>query len=117
MLAIKQRNYPSNLNYEKRQARWLAESIAGHVTLPEPDIMLRDIEEMKIWKRSWMHFSPTRSSRLFLHPQHYHDESLKDFGVNPLRKQGLLAPPKELFSPYMPIDYSAIVSGEFERFK
>ena len=47
------------------QARWLAELIAGRIVLPEREAMLREIEEMKAWKRSWMPFSPARSARYF----------------------------------------------------
>jgi hypothetical protein len=43
----------------------------------------------------------------------YHDELLMDFGANPLRKRGLLAPLKELLIPYQPSDYAAIVSGDW----
>ena len=102
----------SNIFTYSLQARWLAECVSGQVKLPETNAMLHGIEEMKVWKRSWMHFSMTRSSRLFLHAQHYHDELLKDFGADPLRKRGLLAPLKELFSPYMPADYREIVAGK-----
>ena len=62
-----------------------------------------------------MHFSAMRSSRLFLHAQHYHDELLADFGASPFRKTGWLAPLKEMFSPYMPADYHDIVAGDFKR--
>lgn len=95
------------------QARWLAELIAGRVVLPEREAMLREIEEMKAWKRSWMPFSPARGARLFLHAQHYHDELMMEIGADPLRKRGLLAPLKELFSPYEPVDYRAIVAGDW----
>jgi hypothetical protein len=44
---------------------------------------------------------------------HYHDELLRDFGANPLRKRGLLAPLKELLVPYQPSDYRAIVAGDW----
>jgi hypothetical protein len=45
---------------------------------------------------------------------HYHDELLCDFGANPLRKRGILAPLKELIVPYQPSDYRAIVAGDWE---
>ena len=44
---------------------------------------------------------------------HYHDELLTDFGANPLRKRGVLAPLKELFVPYQPSDYEPIISGDW----
>ncbi len=97
------------------QARWLGELIAGHHQLPDRDAMLREIEDMKAWKRSWMPASHARGARLILHMLHYHDELLKDFGANPLRKTGPLAPLKELIEPYEPKDYRAIVAGDWKR--
>ncbi len=44
---------------------------------------------------------------------HYHDELLRDFGANPLRKRGILAPLKELLTPYQPSDYRSIVAGDW----
>jgi dimethylaniline monooxygenase (N-oxide forming) len=96
------------------QARWLAELIRGKHQLPSKDVMLREIEDMKAWKRSWMPFSHGRGNRLLLHMLHYHDELLRDFGANPKRKTGLFAPLKELIDPYEPNDYRAIVSGDWE---
>jgi len=97
------------------QARWLGELIKGRHTLPPPEEMRREIEDMKAWKRSWMPFSPARSARLLAHMLHYHDELLEDFGANPNRKTGWLAPLKELIFPYEPNDYRTIVSGDWEK--
>ena len=94
------------------QARWLGELLKGRHSLPDADVMAREIAEMKAWKRSWMPFSEARSARLILHMQHHHDELVADLGVSPLRKRGVFAPLKELIFPYEPGDYSAIVSGE-----
>jgi len=96
------------------QARWLGELIKDHHRLPSREEMLRDIEEMKAWKRKWMPLSPARGARLILHLQHYHDDLLRDFGATPLRKTGIFAPFKEIFAPYEPNDYRTIVSGEWE---
>jgi dimethylaniline monooxygenase (N-oxide forming) len=96
------------------QARWLGELIKGQHPLPSREDMLRDVEEMKAWKRKWMPFSPSRGARLLLHMQHYHDDLLRDFGATPLRKTGIFAPFKEIFAPYEPNDYRTIVSGEWE---
>jgi dimethylaniline monooxygenase (N-oxide forming) len=97
------------------QARWLAELINGRISLPSTSDMVREIDEMKVWKRSWMPFSSARGARLFLHAHHYHDELMVDMGADPLRKRGPFAPVKELFAPYEPRDYSAIVAGSWER--
>jgi len=104
----------SNILTHSLQARWLAESIAGRVILPERNAMLGEIDEIKAWKRSWMPYSPVRSTRLFMHAQHYHDELMRDIGIDPLRKRGLFAPLKELLAPYQPADYQAIVAGNWE---
>jgi hypothetical protein len=61
-----------------------------------------------------MPFSAARGARLLLHMLSYHDELLCDFGANPLRKRGILAPLKELLVPYQPSDYRAIVAGDWE---
>ena len=93
------------------QTHWLAEVIKGKVQLPSPGDMKQNIEEMKVWKRAWIPFSPARSARLIAHTQHYHDELLRDFDVSPLRKTGALAPLKELIVPYEPRDYASVISS------
>ncbi len=93
------------------QARWLAELIGGTFRSPSREEMLRDIEVMKTWKRRWMPFSRARGARLLLHMLHYHDQLLRDLGVSRLRKQGFFAPFKEVFAPYQPSDYRAVISG------
>ncbi len=94
------------------QARWLVNVLKNRLQLPSSEQMSHNIEEMKAWKQSWMPFSSARSARLIAHGQHYHDELVRDLGVNPLRKTGLFAPLKELIFPYEPKDYASIVSGE-----
>jgi len=99
------------------QARWLCELIKGTHKLPTRENMLRNIEEVKIWKRKRMPYSSARSARLIFHMQHYHDELLNDFGANPHLKKGIFFWFKEIFAPYQPSDYRAIVSGEWEEIK
>ncbi len=96
------------------QARWLAELIAGRHAVPSREPVLAEIAQLKVWKRGWMPFSASCGARLLLHMLHYHDELLQDFGANPLRKRGILAPLKELFVPYQPSDYRSIVAGDWE---
>jgi dimethylaniline monooxygenase (N-oxide forming) len=96
------------------QARWVAELIAGRHALPSRNAMLDEIVQLKAWKRGWMPFSSARGARILLHMLNYHDELLRDFGANPLRKRGVLAPLKELLVPYQPSDYRAIVAGDWE---
>jgi len=76
--------------------------------------MLAEIAELKVWKRGWMPFSAARGARLLLHMLYYHDELLRDFGADPLRKRGILVPLKELLVPYQPSDYRTIVAGDWE---
>lgn len=94
------------------QARWLVELTSGKFELPSADAMERNVGEMKAWKRSWIPFSPARSARLIAHTQHYHDELLRDFGADPLRKTGLFAPVKELLVPYQPSDYVSLMERD-----
>ena len=103
---------PSCILTASLQARWLAEFLAGRHRLPDRAGMLREIEDMKVWKRTWMPYSSQRGARLQLHMLHYHDELLCDFGASPKRKKGLFAPIKELLAPYEPSDYRSIVAGE-----
>jgi len=97
------------------QARWLAELVAGRHRLPDGAAMLKEIEEIKTWKRAWMPYSASRGARLIVHMQHYHDELLRDIGARPLRKRGPWAPLKEVVEPYEPGDYRDIVSGDWAR--
>jgi len=92
------------------QAHWLARLIEGEVVLPDDAAMRADIAQMKEWKRAWIPFSSSRSARLIAHTQHYHDELLRDMGINPLRKRGWLGPLREVFEPYQPSDYADIFS-------
>lgn len=93
------------------QARWLAELIEGGHELPSRREMERDVDEIKAWKRRWMPFSSARGSRLLLHMLHYHDQLLLDIGADPRRKAGVFGPFKEVFAPYQPSDYRAVVAG------
>jgi dimethylaniline monooxygenase (N-oxide forming) len=95
------------------QARWLGELVSGRHQLPSVEAMDREIDGMKAWKRAWMPKSDARSARLILHMQHYHDELLRDFGADPLRKKGIFAPFKEWLSAYQPSDYADIVAGDW----
>jgi dimethylaniline monooxygenase (N-oxide forming) len=105
----------SNTTTYSLQARWLAELIRGRHALPPREAMVRDIDEMKVWKRSWMPFGPARGARLHGHQLHYWDELLRDVGAGVTRKRGFWAPLKELLDPYEPNDYRSIVSGEWRR--
>lgn len=97
------------------QARWLAELVKGRHRLPSREAMRRNIDEMKAWKRAWMPAKPSRGAMVGLHQLHYHDELVRDIGLDPRRKRGLLAPLKEVFAPYVCQDYATVVSGKALR--
>lgn len=97
------------------QARWLAELVKGQHRLPSREAMRRHIDEMKAWKRSWMPARSSRGAMVGLHQLHYHDELVRDIGLDPRLKTGLLTPLKEAFAPYVCQDYAKVVSGEALR--
>ena len=103
----------SNILAYCMQARWLAALISGQHRLPDRDAQMREIELLKVWKRSWMPFSHARAARLIVHLQHYLDELLLDFGANPLRKKGVFAPLAEVFAPYQPSDYRSLAEKDW----
>ena len=76
--------------------------------------MLEEIARVKDWKRSWMPANASRGARVLLHQMNYHDELLRDFGADHLRKRGPFAPLKELLAPYQSSDYESVVSGTWE---
>ncbi|MEW2915339.1 NAD(P)/FAD-dependent oxidoreductase [Leisingera sp. JC11] len=91
------------------QARWLSEVVAGNIALPKEEDMRASIDALKRWKQSWMPEGAARSATLLLHMAHYHDELLLDMGSEPLRKEGFLAPVKELLVPYQASDFQDVV--------
>ncbi len=99
----------STLTYNL-QARWLADLLGGHHTLPSTQAMHENMAAQKIWKRRAVPYSRGRAARLLLYMQHYHDELLEDIGESPLRKTGVFAPFKEVFAPYEPRDYRSIAT-------
>ena len=105
----------SNILAYHMQAMWLAALIAGRHKLPDREAQLREIEQLRDWKRSWMPFSHARAARLIAHLQHYLDELMVDMGLNPLRKRGPLAPLAEVFAPYQARDYRDITADGLER--
>ncbi len=89
------------------EARWLVAMLKGDMELPDREQMLREIEEMKAWKRKVMPEQQSRGSLLQVHILHYHDELLRDLGIDWRRKRNSLA---ELFGAYLPADYKDIPS-------
>lgn len=104
-----------NILTHNLQARWLTELLRGTHQLPERSVLCAEIEAMKKWKRCIVPPSTARAATLHLHMQHYHDDLLRDMGISPRRKRGVLKCFKELLSPYQPSDYADVTSGEALR--
>jgi hypothetical protein len=84
---------------------WLVRLLKGEFDLPNDEKMLSEIEAIKQWKRGFMPTLSSRSTVVKLHMTHYHDELLKDMGINPYCKSNFLA---EWFQDYRPKDYRKI---------
>ena len=89
------------------EARWLVAVLKSDIHLPDKEQMLREIAEMKFWKRKIMPEQQSRGSLLQVHTLHYHDELLRDLDINFQRKSNAFA---ELFGAYLPADYKDIPS-------
>ena len=89
------------------EARWLVAVLKDDMHLPDKEVMLREIELMKSWKRKIMPEQKSRGSLLQLHTLHYHDELLRDLDISCRRKKNAIA---ELFGAYLPADYKEIPS-------
>jgi len=86
---------------------YLTNLLKGKITLPAPEVMWREVEDMRKWKQSFMPAVSNRSAILQLHMWHYHDELLRDCGINPYRKKNFIS---ELFQYYCPEDYRNVVN-------
>lgn len=84
-------------------ALWLSRLLQGKVTLPPGERMRQEIAEMKQWKRRIMPAIGSRASMLQLHMWHFHDDLLRDMGIEPGRKRNMLA---EMLEDYGPADYA-----------
>lgn len=105
----------SNISTYGLQAEWLARNLSGSLvsggTTSEtaPTYMKEEIEKRKSWARSWIPESANRGMLVLLHQTHYHDQLLRDMGLNPLRKGNVVA---EYLMPYEPADYDGIMGGQ-----
>ena len=104
-----------NILTHNLQARWLTELLRGTHRLPDRETMRAEIEIVKCWKRRIIPPSSSRAATLHLHMQHYHDDLLRDMGLSPRRKRGVMGWLKELVAPYQPSDYADVASGEAIR--
>jgi dimethylaniline monooxygenase (N-oxide forming) len=99
----------SNISSYGLQAEWLARYLAGDlVDAPNAETMRQEIEARKAWARSWIPENSMRGMTVLLHQTHYHDQLLRDMGLNPHRKSNPLA---EYLMPYEPADYNGIMGG------
>ena len=89
------------------QARWLVAMLKSDMHLPDEEQMLREIEQMKSWKRKIMPEQQSRGSLLQVHTLHYQDELLRDLDINCRRKRNAFA---EIFGAYLPADYKEMPS-------
>ncbi|MDH3767409.1 MAG: pentapeptide repeat-containing protein [Gammaproteobacteria bacterium] len=89
------------------EARWLVAMLKEDIRLPDQETMLREIEQMKDWKRAIMPDQESRGSLIQLHALHYHDELLRDLDIKCERKRNAFA---ELFGAYLPADYKDVPS-------
>jgi dimethylaniline monooxygenase (N-oxide forming) len=102
----------SNISSYGLQAEWLARNLTGCLVSggtfmgTAPSLMHQEIEARKAWARSWMPESSYRGMMVLLHQTHYHDQLLRDMGLNPHRKSNVLA---EYLMPYEPADYNGIM--------
>ncbi len=85
---------------------WLSKLLKGEIDLPDHAAMMREIEDTKTWKRGFMPDSSSRAALLQLHMWHFHDDLLRDMGIDPKRKPSAFA---ELFDDYKPADYADLI--------
>lgn len=94
-------------------ALWLAALWRGELDLPSAAQMERDAAHVQAWKRDHIHFEPSRSCAVNTRFQQYNDILLADLGLSAYRK--LPNPIAEVFAPYGPADYKAVVSEYLAR--
>jgi dimethylaniline monooxygenase (N-oxide forming) len=88
------------------EARWLVAMLKDEMLLPDKQVMLDEVEQMKEWKRLIIPKQTDRASLLQVHALHYHDELLGDLGIKHKRKKNAIS---EVFSGYAPSDYKDIL--------
>jgi hypothetical protein len=69
--------------------------------------MLAEIQAIKDWKRAFMPAISSRATVIKLHMVHFHDELLRDMGVNPYRKKNIFS---EWLTDYRPADYREVLA-------
>ena len=93
---------------------WLCANLRGELKLPPLEVMEKNIERIRAWKRTYINFEPSRSCAVNTRYQQYLDLLLKDLGLSPYRKlPNILA---EFFARYGADDYQNVFE-EYERNK
>ncbi|CAI9275761.1 unnamed protein product [Lactuca saligna] len=92
----------SNIYTSEMRSKWVAALLEGAFKLPSVDEMQKDIERWDEYMKESAGEYHYRSSIAALEIW-YNDQLCKDMGMNPMRKNGLLA---NLFEPHGPMDYA-----------
>lgn len=90
------------------QATWLAGVLSGRVPLPPVRAMLDDVRAQQRWRREVMPGQRNRGSVLMLYMMQYHDQLVRDMGLQPHRKGFNLV--GECFGAYTARDYARFLS-------
>ena len=86
---------------------WLCAHLRGDLELPSEEVMEACIEHVRNWKRSHIHFEPSRCCAVNTRFQQYLDILLQDLGVSPYRKlPNVFA---EVFGRYGASDYQRVL--------
>eukprot|EP00658_Telonema_sp_P-2_P025539 TRINITY_DN20290_c0_g2_i1.p1 TRINITY_DN20290_c0_g2~~TRINITY_DN20290_c0_g2_i1.p1 ORF type:complete len:498 (+),score=87.02 TRINITY_DN20290_c0_g2_i1:153-1646(+) len=88
------------------QAKWLLELVRREFALPSVVEMEKEIAAVKQWKQGTIPFQHDRGGTIMMHQLFYHDEMLQDMGYECQLKSNCFL---EMFQPYLPIDYQAIL--------
>ncbi|CAI9275763.1 unnamed protein product [Lactuca saligna] len=91
----------SNIHTSEMRSKWVVALLEGAFKLPSVDEMQKDIERWDEYMKESAGEYHNRSSIGALEIW-YNDQLCKDMGMNPMRKNGLLA---NLFEPFGPTDY------------
>ncbi len=86
---------------------WLVQLLKGTLNIPDKAGLESEIQSLRDWKRGFMPSNQGRASMLQLHMWHYHDELMRDIGVDPYRKSNKIA---EWLQYYGPSDYRDLCS-------
>jgi dimethylaniline monooxygenase (N-oxide forming) len=93
-------------------ALWLCAYLQGELQLPSLEKMEQDVEHIRHWKESYIHFEPTRGCGVNTRFHQYLDILIQDLGVSPYRKMPNVF--AEIFGRYNCSDYRDVLE-EYNR--